>query len=74
MCCIDGNSALASDSPEDHGRFFGMSENFGHVMDFKMIADNTHTTTHRSNARPTYKPLASNLHLDPLTMPNVVKS
>ena len=42
-------------------------------MTFTILSDTTSKLIHRSNVRPTNDPLESNLRIDPLTVPKIVK-
>ena len=42
-------------------------------MTFTILSDTTSKLIHRSNVRPTDDPLESNLRIDPLTVPKIIK-
>ena len=66
-------SNFPSKSCEDRGRFVYMSENFGHYVTFKILADDTNQIIYRSNVRSAEDQLAPNLRIYPVTMPKFVK-
>jgi hypothetical protein len=57
-------TTFPSESKELHGQWVGVSENVGHFMTYKILTDDTHRITHRSNIRLVADPNARNLCLD----------
>ena len=67
------DSDFPSESKEERGRWVGISESVGHDMTFKILTDKTCKIIHRSNVRSANDPLESNIRLDPLTIPKIIK-
>ena len=68
------DSTFPSESAQAYGRFVGIAENVGHDMTFKVLTNDTNKILHRSNVRPADDPASTNLKIEPLTVPKVVKS
>ena len=73
VCFLHDDSDFPSESKEERGRWIGISENVGHDVTFKILSDKTCKIIHRSNVRSANDPLESNIRLDPLTIPKVIK-
>ena len=58
------NGNFPSDTREKKGYFFGIAENIGHVMTYKILTDNTHKIICCSNIRSVLNPSTSKLRLD----------
>ena len=67
------DSNFPSESREEKGRWVGISENVGHDITFKILSNTTRKIIHCSNVRSANDPLESNIRLDPLTIPKIIK-
>ena len=67
-------ASFHSDSPEERGRFVGISENSGHDMTFKILNVSNNKIINRSNVAPVNDSKSPDLRSDPLTYPELIKS
>ena len=68
------DSSFPIDSPEERGQFVGISEHFGHDMNFKILNVSTNEIINRSNIRSVNDSKNLNLRAYPVTSPEVIKS
>ena len=66
MCCQLDDSSFPSDTAEGHGHCIRISENCGHKMTRKILADDTREVITHSIVHPAHED-ALNLHLDPIS-------
>ena len=67
-------SSFPSKSTEESGNFVGISENVGHDMTFSVLNTAANKVISRYNVRSEDDPTSPNLRIDPLTVPEVVRS